>query len=105
MNAWSLLAQSENILWYILPLAVGISLVYSASRYEEKRQHLASCDEVVLPDHHLHVCGLFGSVGFIVPTLICHQIPCLFWFDLCSMRFDGIFRRDPLIPLLFHPRR
>lgn len=35
MNAWSLLAQSENILWHILPLAVGISLVYSASRYEE----------------------------------------------------------------------
>lgn len=40
MNAWSLLAESENILWYILPLAVGISLVYSASRYEEKESVL-----------------------------------------------------------------
>lgn len=35
MNHWSLLAESENILWYILPIAVGVSLVYSASRYEE----------------------------------------------------------------------
>jgi hypothetical protein len=32
---WMLLAQHDNLLWYILPLAVGISLVYSASRYEE----------------------------------------------------------------------
>lgn len=32
---WLLLAQHDNLLWYILPLAVGISLVYSASRYEE----------------------------------------------------------------------
>jgi len=35
MSMWSVLAESENILWYLLPLAVGISLVYSASRYEE----------------------------------------------------------------------
>ena len=32
---WTILAQSENILWYVLPLSIGISLVYSASRYEE----------------------------------------------------------------------
>jgi hypothetical protein len=32
---WLLLAKHDNLLWYILPLAVGISLVYSASRYEE----------------------------------------------------------------------
>jgi hypothetical protein len=32
---WLTLAQHDNLLWYILPLAVGISLVYSASRYEE----------------------------------------------------------------------
>ena len=36
MNVFSLLAESENILWHILPLAIGISLVYSASRYEEQ---------------------------------------------------------------------
>ena len=36
MSMWSLLAESENILWYLLPLAVCISLVYSASRYEEQ---------------------------------------------------------------------
>ena len=36
MSIRSLLAQSENILWHLLPLAVGISLVYSASRYEEQ---------------------------------------------------------------------
>jgi len=35
MNYLSLLALSESILWYILPIAVGVSLVYSASRYEE----------------------------------------------------------------------
>lgn len=35
MNYLSLLAQTESILWYILPIAVGVSLVYSASRYEE----------------------------------------------------------------------
>ena len=29
-----LLAVQENLLWYILPLAICISLVYSASRYE-----------------------------------------------------------------------
>lgn len=40
MNHLSLLAQSENILWYILPIAVGVSLVYSASRYEEKESVL-----------------------------------------------------------------
>lgn len=40
MNMWSLLAESENILWYLLPLAVGISLVYSASRYEEQESIL-----------------------------------------------------------------
>ena len=36
MSMWCLLAKSENILWYLLPLAVCISLVYSASRYEEQ---------------------------------------------------------------------
>ncbi len=30
-----LLAQTENMLWYIAPLAAAISMVYSASRYEE----------------------------------------------------------------------
>lgn len=40
MNIWSLLAESENILWYLLPLAVCISLVYSASRYEEQESIL-----------------------------------------------------------------
>jgi len=40
MTTWSLLAQSENILWYILPLAVAISLAYSASRYEEQESIL-----------------------------------------------------------------
>ena len=35
MNAWPILAVSNNILWYVLPLAVAVSLVYSASRYEE----------------------------------------------------------------------
>ena len=29
-----LVATQPNTLWYVLPLAVGISLVYSASRYE-----------------------------------------------------------------------
>jgi hypothetical protein len=40
MSIWSLLAESENILWYLLPLAVCISLVYSASRYEEQESIL-----------------------------------------------------------------
>lgn len=40
MSIWSLLAESENILWHLLPLAVGISLVYSASRYEEQESIL-----------------------------------------------------------------
>lgn len=40
MNMWNLLAESENILWYLLPLAVCISLVYSASRYEEQESIL-----------------------------------------------------------------
>lgn len=32
---WSLLlANGPNVTWYLLPLAVVISLVYSASRYE-----------------------------------------------------------------------
>ena len=29
-----MLAQHGNTIWYVLPLAVAISLVYSASRYE-----------------------------------------------------------------------
>ncbi len=29
-----LLAQHGNTIWYVLPLAAAISLVYSASRYE-----------------------------------------------------------------------
>lgn len=29
-----LLAQQGNTIWYVLPLAAAISLVYSASRYE-----------------------------------------------------------------------
>ena len=29
-----LLAVAENTMWYVLPLAGAISLVYSASRYE-----------------------------------------------------------------------
>ena len=38
---FALLAQNENILWYVLPLAVSISLVYSASRYEEPESIIA----------------------------------------------------------------
>lgn len=38
---FTLLAQNENILWYVLPLAVAISLVYSASRYEEAESIIA----------------------------------------------------------------
>lgn len=30
----TLLAQSGNTIWFVFPLAAGISLVYSASRYE-----------------------------------------------------------------------
>jgi hypothetical protein len=37
----TLLAQHENILWYILPLAIVISAVYSASRYEETESIIA----------------------------------------------------------------
>ncbi|MGE3314170.1 MAG: hypothetical protein AB7O26_03565 [Planctomycetaceae bacterium] len=35
-----LLADAQNITWYILPLAVVISLCYSASRYELPEQIL-----------------------------------------------------------------
>lgn len=35
-----LLAQVQNITWYLLPLAVVISLCYSASRYELPEQIL-----------------------------------------------------------------
>ena len=31
---WPLFAMDLNKTWYLLPLAVAISLVYSASRYE-----------------------------------------------------------------------
>ena len=35
MNLGNLLfAQSSNVSWYILPLAMVVSLVYSASRFE-----------------------------------------------------------------------
>ena len=34
MSALLLLAAGPNVTWYLLPLAVMISLVYSASRYE-----------------------------------------------------------------------
>lgn len=29
-----MLLAAQNVLWYLLPLAVAISLVYSASRFE-----------------------------------------------------------------------
>lgn len=35
-----LLANAQNITWYLLPLAVVISLCYSASRYELPEQIL-----------------------------------------------------------------
>lgn len=34
MSDYSILAVGANIVWYLLPLAAVISLVYSASRYE-----------------------------------------------------------------------
>jgi hypothetical protein len=34
MEWTALLANGPNVSWYLLPLAVVISLVYSASRYE-----------------------------------------------------------------------
>jgi hypothetical protein len=38
---WSLLlANGPNVSWYLLPLAVVISLVYSASRYELREASL-----------------------------------------------------------------
>ncbi len=36
-----LLAANQNILWYVFPLAVVISFVYSASRYEETESIIA----------------------------------------------------------------
>jgi len=40
MNDFFLFADQGNITWYLLPLAVVISLCYSASRYELPRQIL-----------------------------------------------------------------
>lgn len=34
MSEFAMLAIGPNVTWYLLPLAVMISLVYSASRYE-----------------------------------------------------------------------
>ena len=40
MADFLLFADQVNITWYLLPLAVVISLCYSASRYENSRQIL-----------------------------------------------------------------
>ena len=34
MSTLTVLAANVNITWFLLPLAVAVSLVYSASRYE-----------------------------------------------------------------------
>ncbi len=34
MNVLVLLADKPNLTWYLLPIALLVSLVYSASRYE-----------------------------------------------------------------------
>ena len=34
ISSFLLLAAAQNTMWYVLPLAGAISLVYSASRYE-----------------------------------------------------------------------
>lgn len=34
MSSFALLAVAQTTMWYVLPLAGAISLVYSASRYE-----------------------------------------------------------------------
>ncbi len=38
-----MLLANQNVLWYLLPLAIAISLVYSASRFElpERIMHRA----------------------------------------------------------------
>ena len=35
-----MLLAAQNVLWYLLPLAVAISLVYSASRFEQPERIL-----------------------------------------------------------------
>jgi hypothetical protein len=54
-----ILAQSDNTLFYLVPLAIGISLVYSASRYEMTSRILARA---------VRLC--FTIVGFMALVLV-----------------------------------
>lgn len=40
MGAFALLLAQVNVTWYVLPMALVISLVYSASRYEHPERIL-----------------------------------------------------------------
>ena len=48
-----MLLAAQNVLWYLLPLAIAISLVYSASRFE-------------MPDRILHRAVLFMGTVFAI---------------------------------------
>ena len=52
-----MLLASQNVLWYLLPLALAISLVYSASRFE-------------MPDRILHrAIRLFFQIVLFMGTV------------------------------------
>lgn len=52
-----MLLASQNVLWYLLPLAIAISLVYSASRFE-------------MPDRILHrAIRLFFQIVLFMGTV------------------------------------
>lgn len=48
MATIALFAAAQNITWYLLPLAVVISLCYSASRYELPEQILRRAGRLFL---------------------------------------------------------
>ncbi len=52
-----MLLATQNVLWYLLPLAIAISLVYSASRFE-------------MPDRILHrAIRLFFQIVLFMGTV------------------------------------
>lgn len=68
MHELMLLAARPNVTWFLFPLALAISLVYSASRYEERETILRRAARLFV------TIILFMTVVFVLLYLLSFRL-------------------------------
>ena len=72
MSSLSILANGMHVAWYLVPLAVAVSLVYSATRFEHPPQDPAAFRAASGDDSCLDGRGFCRSMSAILEPVAVH---------------------------------